>query len=142
MNLLHPTPDAPRDPERPSPGQEVTLWIGTWPIETDQRVHVACNQLGRDGRQEAHEVEASWRYNEGPNSYWCARLGPFADGDVVEHWRDRVQSNPDGMLRSNPESSLPDPLPQFAHHSTWHWFRFFHYRSPNRGAKGDGVEQV
>jgi hypothetical protein len=55
MNLWHLTPDAPRQPERPCPGQAVELWIGTWPIETGQRVHVACHVLSRDGRREAHE---------------------------------------------------------------------------------------
>ena len=85
MNLWHLTPDAPRHPERPCPGQAVELWIGTWPIETAQRVHVDCHVLGREGRHELHEVEASWHHNAGPNSYWCARLGPFADGDAVQY---------------------------------------------------------
>lgn len=81
MNLWHLTLDAPRHPERPCLGQAVDLWIGTWPIEPDQTVHVACHVLGLDGRHEAHEVEASWEHNRGPNSYWCARVGPFVDGD-------------------------------------------------------------
>jgi alpha-amylase/alpha-mannosidase (GH57 family) len=31
------------------------------------------------------EVSATWRLNEGPNSYWDAWLGPFTDGDRVTY---------------------------------------------------------
>jgi len=85
MNLWHLTPDAPRDPTRVSPGEAVRVRIGTWPIEPGQTVRVTYQVVARDGSRSDEEVAASWRLNDGPNSYWEAWLGPFTDGDRVTY---------------------------------------------------------
>ena len=85
MNLWHLTPDAPRDPTRVSPGEAVRVRIGTWPIEPGQSVRVAYQVVARDGSRSDEDVAASWRLNDGPNSYWEALLGPFTDGDRVTY---------------------------------------------------------
>lgn len=85
MNLWHLTPDATRDPPRVSPGDPVRLLMGTWPIEPGQWVRVAYQVVALDGSRSDGEVAASWRLNDGPNSYWEALLGPFTDGDRVTY---------------------------------------------------------
>ena len=85
MNLWHLTPDAPRDPARVSPGEAVRVRIGTWPIEPGQSVRVAYQVVALDGTRVDEEVSATWRLNEGPNSYWEAWLGPFSEGDRVTY---------------------------------------------------------
>lgn len=85
MNLWHLTPDAPRHPLRISPGEQVMLRIGTWPIEPGQAVWVECQVIHRDGSSEIGHATADWQENLGPNSYWQARFGPFADGDSVSY---------------------------------------------------------
>ena len=85
MNLWHLTPDATRDPPRVSPGDPVRLRIGTWPIEPGQWVRVAYQVVALDGSRSDGEVAASWRLNDGPNSYWEALLGPFTDGHRVTY---------------------------------------------------------
>lgn len=85
MNLWHLTPDAPRRPLRISPGEPVVLRIGSWPIEPGQAVWVECQVIHRNGASEIWQATADWQENLGPNSYWQARLGPFADGDSVSY---------------------------------------------------------
>ncbi|MGE0883426.1 MAG: glycoside hydrolase [Blastocatellales bacterium] len=85
MNLWHLTPDAPRHPLRISPGEQVMLRIGTWPIEPGQAVWVECQVIHRDGASEIGHTTADWQENLSPNSYWQARFGPFADGDNVSY---------------------------------------------------------
>lgn len=83
MQLWHLTPDTPRSPWRVSPGERVTLLIGTWPIEPGQSVWALFHIERGDGTVETDRVDASWERNEGVNSYWRAELGPFAKGDRV-----------------------------------------------------------
>ena len=85
MHLWHLSPDAPRSPHRVSPGDWVTLDIGTWPVEPGQSVWVDVAIVHEDGRAESYRVDADWRHNAGSNSYWRAELAPFARGDVVRY---------------------------------------------------------
>lgn len=85
MNLWHLTPDALRQPYRISPGERVTLRLGTWPIEPGQAVWVEYRVARRDGTSDAGHATADWQQNVGYNSYWQASLGPFADGDSVTY---------------------------------------------------------
>ncbi len=59
MNIWHLTDDAPRDPYRVSPGEKVTLIIGTWPIEPDQAVRVTYQVNSPPGRSYVREVAAA-----------------------------------------------------------------------------------
>jgi len=85
MYVWHLTPDAPRSPHRVSPGEQVTLYIGTWPTEPGQAVWVTYRVAHSDRTSEAGQVEALWQRNEGVNSYWRAEIGPFAEGDRVAY---------------------------------------------------------
>lgn len=87
MELRHLTPDARRTPHRVSPGEWVTLDIGSWPAEPEQSVWVTYRAAGGAETR----VEAAWRYNEGENSYWRADIGPFTTDTVV---RSRVSGGP------------------------------------------------
>jgi len=85
LHIWHLTADAPRTPHRISPGDPVTLTIGTWPIELGQHVHVHVRveraTLGRD----EFTREATWVENRGANSFWRTTLGPFQRGDKVTY---------------------------------------------------------
>ena len=59
--------------------------MGTWPIEPGQAVAIAYSVEHRDGHTEDGKVDAVWRENRGPNSYWAATLGPFPAGAVVTY---------------------------------------------------------
>ncbi|MBI3950300.1 MAG: hypothetical protein HY314_07590 [Acidobacteria bacterium] len=83
MNIWHLTPDAPRSPHRVSADERVTIEVGTWPIEMGQSVWAECEIVHPGGATENQRATASWQQNRGPNSYWQASLGPFADGDRV-----------------------------------------------------------
>jgi len=91
MNLWHLTPDAPRHPQRVSAGERVTLHIGTWPVAWGQSVWIQYQVIHQNGATEEHnlveagQTAAVWQQNIGPNSYWQANLGPFADGDRVNY---------------------------------------------------------
>jgi len=81
MHIWHLTPDTPRLPQRVSPGEQVALHIGTRPIEPGQSVWVKYRVKHADGKTDEGRVEVVWQYNLDVNSYWLARLGPFAEGD-------------------------------------------------------------
>lgn len=81
MKLWHLTPDAPRTPRRVSPGESVSLTLGTWPIAGGQSVGVQYQV----NDQPPQTVVARWQRNEDKNSYWMAQLGPFAKGDEVRY---------------------------------------------------------
>ncbi len=85
MEIWHRHPDTPRSPARVTPGDRISLRIGTWPIEADQSVHVEWRAMRGDGAREEGRSAARWESNDGPNSYWLAELGPFARGDRVEY---------------------------------------------------------
>jgi alpha-amylase/alpha-mannosidase (GH57 family) len=80
MQVWHLTPDAPRRPDRVRAGATVELVIGTWPVEDGQEVWVDVDAGGARER-----VQAAWERNQGPNSFWRARIGPFRDGDRVRY---------------------------------------------------------
>lgn len=77
MNLWHQTEDASRRAHFENGAWWLDVTIGTWPVEAGQSVAVQCGLAPRR--------EAAWRENRGPNSYWQARLGPFAAGDEIEY---------------------------------------------------------
>jgi len=83
MDIWHLTPDAPRTPQEAIAGSPVTLQIGTWPIAPGQSVHVSFRVEHADGTRNEEHVEAGWTHNLGPNSYWRANIGAFAQGDRV-----------------------------------------------------------
>ncbi len=83
MEIWHLTPDAPRSPHRVSPGERVTLHIGTWPVEPAQSVWVNYRVDHRSGGTDEGWIEATWLRNEGANSEWYAELGSFSEGDRV-----------------------------------------------------------
>jgi hypothetical protein len=85
MKLWHMTSDAPRTPMRVSPGEVVTLHIGTWPIEPGQAVWVEYEVISPDKSTYTRLVSANWTYNSGQNSFWQAKLGPFSKGDYVTY---------------------------------------------------------
>lgn len=85
MNVWHGTEDAPRVPGRVSPTQPVDLTVGTWPIAPGQSVWVTWQAGTFAGAGSHGTVTAQWQWNQGANSYWGARLGPFADGDRVTY---------------------------------------------------------
>jgi len=85
MYIWHLTPDAPRSPQRVSPGEPVVLTVGTWPIEPGQVVGVTCRVEPPDDTFEDKSTAAVWQRNEGANSYWRAALGPFRQGDQVSY---------------------------------------------------------
>lgn len=74
MKLWHLTSDTPRSPYRVSPGEPVTLHIGTWPIETGQSVEVVYAVERPDRTTQHKAVEAIWQTNVNGNSYWRAQI--------------------------------------------------------------------
>ncbi len=88
MNLWHLTHDTPRTPYRVSPGERVTVDIGTWPIEPGQAVEVQYWVEHPDRTTVTGRVEAVWHHNADSNSYWRAEFGPFARGDRVAYYAD------------------------------------------------------
>jgi alpha-amylase/alpha-mannosidase (GH57 family) len=85
MNIWHDTIDAPRTPRRVSPDQEVDIIVGTWPIGSGQSVCVTWQTVAVDGHTTERTVAAEWQRNTDVNSYWIARIGPFADRDRVTY---------------------------------------------------------
>lgn len=85
MNVWHLTPDAPREPRRVTPGAQVELRIGTWPIEPRQDLTVEYRVTSASGEAAGGRTRARWVENRGENSYWTATLGPFKDGDHVDY---------------------------------------------------------
>lgn len=97
MKVWHLTPDAPRSPHRVSPGERVTLLIGTWPIELGQQVEVVYRVEQADGTTRQGTVAATWQYNAGVNSYWRAELGPFDPGARVSYLMEGHGPNSHGV---------------------------------------------
>jgi alpha-amylase/alpha-mannosidase (GH57 family) len=85
MEIWHLTEDAPRSPHRVLPDESVTVTAGTWPTEPGQSVWVEHRVERPDGTRDTGRVQAAWRRNEGPNSYWQTELGPFRDRDRVTY---------------------------------------------------------
>ena len=98
MNIWHDTVDAPRTPRRFRPGQDVEVIVGTWPISSGQSVWVTWQVVSVDGSLTEGTVAAHWQHNADVNSYWTARIGPFADGDRVTYTVHG--SSPDGAVHT------------------------------------------
>jgi alpha-amylase/alpha-mannosidase (GH57 family) len=114
MTIWHETDDTPRTPYWVPPGVDVHVVAGTWPIEPDQSVSVIWERTDRDGRTVGGATDAHWQGNTGANSYWTARLGPFADGDQMTyavHGR-----SADGTVHTVPRSFHVRPL-----YVAWLW---------------------
>lgn len=85
MNLWHDSADAPGRSVFAEGQWWLDVVIGTWPIAPGQSVN-ADYRVGNNGRvQLSGIVGAGWTHNQDANSYWCARLGPFAAGDEVDY---------------------------------------------------------
>jgi alpha-amylase/alpha-mannosidase (GH57 family) len=98
MNIWHNTTDAPRSPRRVSPTQSIELTIGTWPIAPGQAVWVQWTVTTADGSRTDGTTAARWDRNTEINSYWVARLGPFADGDRLNYTVHGT--SPDGSVQT------------------------------------------
>ncbi len=87
MIVWHNTVDASRIPEYVSAGQEVELWIGTYPIEGGQSVWLEITLYTVDGRELFCKMPAPWHSNseQRNNSYWAINLGSFDSGERVEY---------------------------------------------------------
>ena len=102
MNIWHDTVDAPRTPRRVSPGQDVDVVVGTWPIGPGQSVWVTWQRVAANGDATEGNAVAEWQRNSDVNSYWMARLPPFGEGDRVSY---TVQgSSPEGAVQIAPVS--------------------------------------
>lgn len=111
VHIWHLTADAPRTPHRVSPGETVSLTIGTWPIELGQRVSVSCRVDRASGAREEFSTQARWLENRPPNSYWRVDLGPFQRGDKVTYAVSGVSpqgvtAGPTGSFRVGPKVYL------------------------------------
>jgi len=85
--IWHNTVDASRIPEYVTSGQEVELWIGTYPIEGGQAVWLEITLYTVDGRELFCKMPAQWHSNneQRNNSYWVMNLGSFDSGDRIEY---------------------------------------------------------
>jgi glucoamylase len=88
--------DVRRDPLYPSDYKQVVdIWVGTYPCEPGQSVWVCFQEFDASGDlipdagsavinpddplNPMHYVKCNWIYNNSDdNSYWCAKIGPFA----------------------------------------------------------------
>jgi hypothetical protein len=117
MNIWHDTEDARRTPRRVSPEQQMDVTIGTWPIAPGQSVWVTWEIASLDGRRTTGTASAQWQRNSGVNSYWAARLGPFADGDKVTYTVHG--SSADGAVQTGPFTLHVRP----ALYVAWLWYQ-------------------
>lgn len=115
MNIWHDTVDAPRTPRRASPGQDIEVISGTWPIGPGQSVWVTWHVAVVDGNLTEGTTAAKWQRNTDVNSYWMARLGPFADGDRVTYTVHGSSS--EGAVQTGPVSFRVRP----ALYVAWLW---------------------
>lgn len=81
MDDLYEIQPTERYPRCPTAGETVYIKGTTWPIEMGQTVWVTYSVNGVTQQP----VGASWKYNDGNNSYWEAAIGPFAKGDFVSY---------------------------------------------------------
>jgi hypothetical protein len=87
MVIWHNTGDASRIPVDVRPGDDVVLWIGTYPIELGQSVWVDMKLTKADGRELTLTQPAVWHSNNERhnNSYWMVEIGTFEMGDHLEY---------------------------------------------------------
>ncbi len=86
MRIWHMTADAPREPVRVAPGQQVRLVVGSAPIEPGQAVRITYEVIHTSGSVERGMLNVPWHHNAHNASYWMASLGPFRRGDRVTYW--------------------------------------------------------
>jgi putative CocE/NonD family hydrolase len=103
LHIWHLTADAPRMPHRVSPGDRVTLTLGTWPIELGQRVWITVKIEEPGAPVRELQSEARWVENRGPNSYWQAQLGPFPRGTKVSY---QTHGTSNQSLTTGPSSAF------------------------------------
>ncbi|MEQ1575499.1 MAG: glycoside hydrolase family 57 protein [Vicinamibacterales bacterium] len=115
MNIWHDTVDAPRTPRRVSPGQDVDVIVGTWPIGPGQSVWVTWQRVASSGDATQGNAVAEWQRNTDGNSYWMARLPPFGEGDRVSYTVEG--SSPEGAVQTAPVSFRVRP----ALYVAWLW---------------------
>lgn len=114
MKIWHDTVDAPRTPRRVSPGQQVDMTVGTWPIAPGQAVWITWDAVSLDGNRTEGTTAAHWQRNTEVNSYRMARLDPFAEGDQVSYTVHGSSS--DGSVQTAPVSLRVRPL-----YIAWLW---------------------
>lgn len=114
MHIWHDTVDAPRTPRRMSPGRQVDVTVGTWPIAPGQAVWMTWDAVSLDGNRTEGRTVARWRRNTDVNSYWTARLGPFVEGDQI-HYTVHGSSS-EGAVQTAPVSLRVRPL-----YVAWLW---------------------
>ena len=87
MVIWHNTEDAPRTPADVFQNDKVVLWIGSYPIELDQKISVEISVTDEGSGVKHYDTEAEWRYNDygKNNSYWTAIIGPFKNAEKVEY---------------------------------------------------------
>ncbi len=87
MVLWHNEEDTQRSPQEVGAGEQLGLWIGTWPIEFGQYVFIEWRVTNGNDTAITGKLNAEWQYNDfgRSNSYWLATLGPFQEGDKVEY---------------------------------------------------------
>lgn len=81
INDLYEAQPTERYPRDPAAGDVVYIKGTTWPVEFGQSVWISYTINGKSEQN----IGAEWKYNDGNNSYWEAKMGPFAQGDVVEY---------------------------------------------------------
>lgn len=89
LNCIYDIQPTEMSPKLPAAGENVLLNCTTWPIESGQTVWITYTVNGTS----KPAICASWRYNDGNNSYWQANIGSFSKGDTVVY---TVHSNKDG----------------------------------------------
>ncbi len=126
MNIWHDTTDTPRIPRRVSPGEQVDIIAGTWPIAHGQSVWVTWQTVAADGGITEGKAACAWTRNTDVNSYWTGRIGPFADGDRVTYTVHG--SSPDGTAQTAATTVTVKPALYIA----WLWHQHQPlYRDPN-----------
>ena len=85
LTIWHQTNDARASARLENGAWWLDLEIGTWPIESGQSVLAEAKVSGRSEVDRSILRKASWSHNSGVNSYWSAKLGPFAAGDSVDY---------------------------------------------------------
>jgi alpha-amylase/alpha-mannosidase (GH57 family) len=86
---------------------------------------VTWQRVAENGDHAEGTAVAEWQRNTEVNSYWTARLGPFADGDRVTYVVHG--SSPEGAVQTGPSSFRVKPL-----HIAWLWHQHQPlYRDPD-----------
>lgn len=85
MNVWDATTKSKGNVWRVPPDQTITLFLGTWPVESDQIVWLTYQVRHPNGTIESGESKAVWHDNQRSNSYWKVSIGPFQKDDRVTY---------------------------------------------------------